>query len=432
MVFRDWHKTGSIDLEAVEILVRDSMHHAGAVTVQRLLCLPESHSHRIPCACGQQAQYHETRRKQLLTMLGPVVFDRAYYLCPSCHQGQSPRDQELGVVGTECSPGVRRMMAVVGSESSFDGGRQQLHLLAGLEVTTKAVERQAEAIGADIVGREQARRDRVVQLEFPDILGAAVPVMYIEMDGTQLPMVRAELEGRAGRSPGQPARTREVKLGCVFTQTTTDPEGRPIRDAASTTYTGAIETAELFGRRLYAEAWERGWDRAKKKVVLGDGAEWIWNIADQHFAGAIQIVDIWHAREHLWDVAAKLFSSDDKQRKSWAKKWIQKLNRGRVEAVVAELRGFPTRKSELRDSLRIEADYFERNRDRMRYPKFRKQGLFFGSGVIEAGCKTVIGSRLKQSGMFWTVRGANAIIALRCTRLSGKFEDYWASRSVAA
>jgi hypothetical protein len=204
-------------------------------------------------------------------MLGPVVYDRAYYLCPNCHQGQNPLDQELDVVGTECSPGVRRMMAVVGSETSFDNGRQQLLLLAGLEFTTKAVERHAEAIGADIVEREQAKRDRVLQLEFPDILGTAVPVLYIEMDGTQLPMVRAELEGRAGRTPGQSARTREVKLGCVFTQTTTDPEGRPIRDAASTTYTGAIETAELFGRRIYAEAFERGWDRAKKK--------WCWATA---------------------------------------------------------------------------------------------------------------------------------------------------------
>jgi hypothetical protein len=305
-------------------------------------------------------------------------------------------------------------------------------MLAGLEVTTKAVERHAEAIGTDIVGREEAKRDRAVQLEFPDILGAAVPVLYIEMDGTQLPMVRVELEGRAGRTPGQPARTREVKLGCVFTQTTTDSEGRPVRDAASTTYTGAIETAELFGRRLYVEAFERGWDRAKKKVVLGDGAEWIWNIADQHFAGAIQIVDIWHAREHLWDIAAKLFPSDEKQRKRWATTLIRKLNRGKIENVVGELRSLSTRKPELRDELRIQADYFERNRDRMRYPKFRNQSLFIGSGVIEAGCRTVIGSRLKQSGMFWTVRGANAIIALRCNRLSDKFEDYWASRSEAA
>ena len=432
IVLGDWHKTGAIDLEAVEMLVRESMHRAGALTVQRLLCLPASHARQVPCACGQQARYHETRRKGILTMLGPVVCDRAYFLCPNCHQGQIPRDEELDVVGTECSPGVRRMMAAVGSETSFDGGREQLHLLAGLEVTTKAVERHAEAIGADIAERERARRDRVVQLEFPEVLGEAVPVLYIEMDGTQLPMVRAELEGRAGKTPGQPARTREVKLGCVFTQTTTDPEGRPVRDAASTTYTGAIETAELFGRRLYVEAFERGWDRAQQKVVLGDGADWIWNIAGQHFAGAIQIVDIWHAREHLWDVAARLFPADEKQRKRWARKLIQKLNRGAVEKVVGELRNFPTRKPKLRDELRIQADYFERNRNRMRYPKFRKQGLFIGSGVIEAGCRTVIGSRLKRSGMFWTVRGANAIIALRCNRLSGKFEDYWASRSKAA
>lgn len=416
----------------MEILVRDSMHRAGAVAVERLLSMPVSHDRNLPCACGQQAHYHESRRKQLLTMLGPVIFERAYYLCASCHQGQSPRDKELDVVGTECSPGVRRMMAAVGGESSFLRGRQQLQLLAGLTVTTKAVERHAEAIGRDIVQQELDKRNRVLQLEFPDILSAAVPLMYIEMDGTQLPMVHAELIGRAGRNQGQPAHTREVKLGAVFTQATTDSEGRPIRDPASTTYVGAIETAELFGPHLYAEAWERGWDRAKKKVVLGDGAEWIWNLANQHFAGALQIVDVWHARKHLWDAAAQLFPSDEKLRKSWAKKLIKKLNRGRVEAVVAELRNFPTRKPELRDLLRVEADYFERNRQRMRYPKLRKQGLFIGSGVIEAGCKTVIGTRLKQSGMFWTVDGANAIIALRCTLLSGTFEDYWASRSSLA
>lgn len=432
VVFAGWHKTGRIDLEAVETLIRESMHAAGAKTIERLLAVPVVRQTGVACACGHQARYHERRRKQVLTILGPVTFERAYYLCPNCHQGQSPRDQELDVVGTECSPGVRRMMSLVGSEDSFGVGRQKLQLLAGLEVTTKAVERHAEAIGADIVRREQDRRDRVVQLEFPAILGRAVPRMYIEMDGTQLPMVAAELEGHAGRTQGQPARTREVKLGCVFTQTDVDDDGRPIRDPASTTYTGAIETAELFGRRLYVEAFERGWDRARTKVVLGDGAEWIWNIAYQHFVGAIQIVDIWHAREHIWDLTAKLFPGDEKTRKRSAKKLIQKLNRGRTASIVAELRAFPTRKPELREALRIEADYFERNSHRMRYPKFRKQGLFIGSGVIEAACKSLIGARLKQSGMFWTVRGANAIIALRCTHLSGKFEDYWASRSLAA
>jgi hypothetical protein len=95
------------------------------------------------------------------------------------------------------------------------------------------------------------------------------------------------------------------------------------------------------------------------------------------------------------------------------------------------LRAIPAGNSPLAEKIRTEADYFERNAERMRYPKFRRQHLFVGSGVIEAGCKTVIGSRLKQSGMFWTVRGANAILALRCSHLNGRFEDYWEERREA-
>ena len=432
VAFGEWHRTGRIELEAVEMLVRDSMHHAGASALSRLLSMSAGHTAETPCACGQAAHYHDTRPKQLLSVVGPVSIERAYYLCSHCHRGQSPLDRILDVEGTEYSPGVRRMTAAVGGESSFQQGRAQMELLAGLEVTTKAVERHAEAIGADIAQREQHKIDRALQLEFPQILGSAVNILYIELDGTQVPVVRAELQGRSGKVEGQPPRTREMKLGCVFTQTTTDQKGRPIRDPVSTTYTGAIETAELFGRRIFTEAWERGWTRAKIRVVLGDGAEWIWNIANQHFVGAIQIVDIWHARQHLWDLAAKLFPSDGLERKRWVKKLIRKLNAGKVEVLVTQLRQFPTRKPELREMLRLEAEYFERNRQRMRYPKFRKQGLFIGSGVIEAGCKTVVGARLKQSGMFWTVRGANAIIALRCTCLSRKFEDYWESRTMAA
>jgi hypothetical protein len=155
------------------MLMRESVHRAGAVTIQRLLNMPGSKAHHVPCGCGQQARYHETRSKQILTMLGPVVYERAYYRCPSCHQGQSPRDRELDIAGTDCSPGVRRMLAAVGSETSFDKGREQLHLLAGLEVTTKAVERHAEAIGTDIARREQAQTERVVHLVCPEMLGPA-------------------------------------------------------------------------------------------------------------------------------------------------------------------------------------------------------------------------------------------------------------------
>ena len=252
------------------------------------------------------------------------------------------------------------------------------------------------------------------------------------MDGTGVPVVKKETVGRKGKSDGQPAHTREAKLGCVFTQTTWDKEGYAIRDPDSTTYTGAIEPVEEFGPRLYLEAHKRGWGRAQVRVVIGDGAEWIWNVAHEQFPGAIQIVDLYPARQHLWDFARKLHPTDEKKQKAWIKIHQKRLrDKGNIEKLVNSLRAIQGVEPELADKIRTEADYFERNAERMRYPKFRAQHLFVGSGVIEAGCKTVIGSRLKRSGMFWTVQKANAILALRCSHLNGRFKDYWESRRAA-
>ena len=433
MIFISQRKSGGLDLEAVEMAARDVMHRTGAAVLSQLLDRtgPPTATN-VPCECGQQAHYHDLRSKQIVTVVGKAELKRAYYVCPGCQKGQSPRDRELDLQGTSYSPGVRRMMAVVGSECSFDHGREQLKLLAGLELTGKAVERHAEAIGADLAATQQAEMERAVQLEFPEILGEAVPVLYIEMDGTGVPVVKAETEGRSGKNDGQPAHTREAKLGCVFTQTSTDEKGFAVRDEGSTTYVGAIETAEQFGRRIYVEAFRRGWTRAQKKVVIADGAIWIWNLADEYFQGATQIVDLYHAREHVWSTARLLYPADAATRKRWGNRIQKMLDKGKVESLVLQIRTAITLHKEAAADIEKEAEYFERNKARMRYSEFRRQGLFVGSGVIEAACKTVIGSRLKQSGMFWTVRGANAIIALRCCRISGRFEDYWASRSEAA
>lgn len=432
VILRGRRHGGRLDLEAVEMATRAALHRAGAAVLSELLSSSEAAPRQVPCRRGAPAPLHDTRPKQLTTVVGEVCFERAYYVCSRCRQGQSPRDAERDVEGTHYSPGVRRLLAVVGSETSFAHGCEQLELLAGLEVTAQAVEGQAETLGAGRAGREQVEMQRAKQLELPEVCTPAVPLLYIEMDGTGVPVVAAETQGRGGKTAGQPARTREVKLGCVFTQTITDEQGRPCRDEDSTTYSAAIEGAEQFGPRLYSEAWRRGWSRAKKKVILGDGACWIWNLAHQHFPGAIEIVDLHHARQHLWELAAKLFPADERRRKRWTARRLNQLDRGQSETLVQALREFPPPGEPLARLLANEADYFERNAERMRYPAFQRQGLFVGSGVVEAGCKTVIAARLKRSGMFWTVRGANAIIAPRCCRISGKFEDYWAARSTAA
>ena len=415
--------------------IRSTVHQTGADAVTELLRLsPPDDDHRsILCTCGRTARYEEMRSRPILTVVGWARIDRPYYLCSACHRGQFPADVELDIDKTDFSPGVRRMLAAVGGVAPFAQGRDQMKLLAGLQVTAKTVERTAESIGEDIEKQQQKDIQSAKQLRLPAVAGPSIPYLYIQMDGTQVFVVKAETEGRAGRTPGQPARTRECKLGAVFTQTTVDDQRRPMRDENSTTYVGAIETAEDFGLRIYTESWNRGWDRATIRVVMGDGSHWIWNIADQHFPGAIQIVDLYHAREHLWDLARKLNPADEVVQKRWLMRKLDSLENGKIEKLATSLRKLADaqQNSELAKAIRIEADYFDSNRDRMRYPEFHNKHLFVGSGVIEAGCKTVIGSRLKQSGMFWTVRGANAIIALRCCLLNGELEDYWAARRIA-
>ena len=259
--------------------LRSALHRAGATALSQLLQYepPGPDEREIPCPCGHKARFREMRSRHLLTALGETELLRPWFLCPQCHTGQFPADASLDIENTDLSPAVRRMMAMVGSENSFDQGRRQLEMLADLKVTAKAVERTAEAIGADIAGREQAAVNQALQLHLPIAIGESIPILYVQMDGTGIPVVKKETEGRAGKSDGQPAHTREVKFGCVFTQTRWDDEGYPIRDPGSTTYTGAIETASEFGNRDLPEAWSRGWNRAEKKVVIGDGAEWIWN-----------------------------------------------------------------------------------------------------------------------------------------------------------
>jgi hypothetical protein len=341
---------------------RAALHRAGASALSQLLRFPAPAADQrgIACPCGRQAHYRELRSKPILTAMGWAEVTRPYYLCPHCHIGQFPADAELDIADTEFSPGVRRMHALVGQAAPFEHGREQIRLLAGLEVTAKAVERTAEAIGEDIVRRDQAEIQCAVQLDLPIVVGEPIPILYIQMDGTGIPVVKKETADRKGKTDGRPAHTREAKLGCVFTQTRWDEEGFAIRDPDSTTYTGAIETAEAFGQRIYRQAWNRGWSRAVKKVIIGDGAEWIWNLADQHFPGAIQIVDLYHARQHLWDLARKLYPSDASAQKKWLglhqKRWLDK---GKIEKLVAALRATVSTDAEALDKLRTEADYFD-------------------------------------------------------------------------
>jgi len=358
------------------------------------------------------------KTKELLTILGPVAYTRSMFQCPSCSSTRYPGDEALDVVGTRRSPGVRRLIARSGSQSTFKDARDDLRIYAGIEVSAKDVERVAENLGAEMEAWQAQER------EAPD---TASPLLYIAYDGTGVPMTKEELKGRNGKDG--PAHTREAKLGCVFTQTTTDQKGFPVRDPGSTTFVGAIETAETFGERIYREAVRRGLFSANRVVILGDGAEWVRNLADMHFPQATVIIDLYHAREHVAELCKSLFGTDEQQVRRQRIRWWTYLDQGKVEKILVQAQRKLPPNAEARKKAEKELHYLEKNKHRMRYAEFRAQGLFVGSGVVEAGCKTVIGQRLKQSGMEWSMRGANAIIALRCVMKSNRFEDYWESRA---
>jgi len=412
MSLRDREKLGRLDLESLEIHIRSSMHSVGSVMLEQLLNSDggDYRGRTLPCERGHVFEFKEYRGKELLTVLGPVTVQRAYYYDQECQEGYCPKDMVLDIEETSFSPGVRRIMGRVGAYRSFGLGHEDIKAMAGLDVEAKGIERVSHQLGEEVEGfyKIEAARSlsgKVIPLQ-------SVPKMYICIDGTGVPVVKAETENRKGKGPGGQAKTREAKLGCVFTQTMVDEKGYPIRDEGSTSYVGAIETAEEFGGRIYAEAVRRGLERAQKVCVLGDGAAWIWNLAEEHFYGAIQIIDLYHVRGHYWNAAQAVLGGDQEKLNRWIGKRRKELDQGKVEHVIEAIRRLWPRTEEQKEVLDGGIAYFEKNKERMRYEDFRKQGLFIGSGVVEAGCRTVIGQRLKQSGMHWTVRGANNIMGL--------------------
>lgn len=381
--------------------------------------------------CSGQARYAGRHRKRIESVLGELRLERAYYHCVACERGFCPRDRVLGIEEGSLSPGVMRMVGAVGALVSFAEGSQLLSELAGIRVGPKCVERAAEALGGEIADDERAVVEPLPAAE------QVAPTLYLGMDGTGAPMRKSELCGRAGKQPDGSAKTREVKLVTVWSAEGRDEEGVPVRDPGSVTYSAAIESAASrdtdfapseFAQRVRREARRRGFERARRQVVLGDGALWIWNLAEELFPGAVQIVDRYHAKGHSSDVAKAIWGPTSELGRQWAKQRHDELDAGDIEALLRNLGAHASACEEARKC----RDYLERNRDRMRYPQFRAAGLCTSTGVVEAGCKVVVGARLKRAGMHWTVRGANAIVALRCARLSGRFEDFWARRAQRA
>jgi hypothetical protein len=420
----------TLDLQAAEFFVRKCVLALGAEILEQYLALalrderPPICAHKhLPCAMRSDGK----RTKSVVTILGKIELRRTRFVCPSCGLVRYCADELLDVQETGFSPGVRRLMALTGASDSFGQDALLLKATAEIDVGAKDIERVAEAVGERERLWEEREASKALAAQSCGLAPADSPepieTLYVNYDGTGTPMRAEELEGIKGKGEDGRARTREAKIGCVFTQTTVDEEGWPVRDEHSTTYVGAIEPSVDFGYRIRGEAVRRGMGQAKRVVVITDGAAYNKTIIAEHFSHATAILDLFHAKEHLADFMKN--AAGEKIEGPLHQRCLKALKAGRIETLLNLLHAALPRSGARRKTGLKEMAYFKTNIEAMRYGRYRKQGLFVGSGVVEAGGKVLVGKRLKQSGMFWSKRGANAIIALRSCILSNRFEQFW-------
>lgn len=415
MVRQDLERNGVRNCEAIELGLREALLKDGRRLLEQLyaqaqLSVPDNASRP-----GEKA--HPDRMLQMHSIFGVVELHRHYFYSPATGTGRFPLDEALGLVES-FSPALVRLAARAAAREGYEAASEDLAALAGISIEGRQIHRLVNHVGPKVAWALQQGQNTDPQ---------AIPVMYVEVDATGVPMVTEELAGRKGKQEDGSSKSREAKLGCVFTQTKPDEKtGLPIRDPDSTTYTGSFETAEKFGGRIRREALRRGLGRALTTVFLGDGAAWIWELARVNFPLAIWIVDLYHALERLHQLCQGLYADQSSWTARTEEKWKEMLKNDQVaEVIAAARRRLKDLGPQTDDSLEKQIVYFQNQQSRMLYKTYREQGLFCGSGVIEAGCKAVIGQRLKESGMFWTESGATSVLALRCALKGHRWDECW-------
>lgn len=407
-------------MDFLESALRSALLKDGAHLLEDLLNDPLYKGREQEARPGEKR--YRDRAKTVETLFGEVRLLRDYYVAQD-GSSRVPLDESLGLI-EGYSPGLAKMMARIAAQNSFEEGSKDLMAYAAVNVGPKAIARMAELVAPQMqAAHAVAKQEKNT---------ATIPVMYIEGDGTGVPVRKNEARGRKAKNGEGEAKTREVKLGCVFTQTSPDSKGNPQRDHNSTTYVGTLQCSEDFGILLRREAFARGFASAQKTVYLGDGAAWVWEVARINFPQAICILDFYHAGEHLSMLADALYGADPPRVQSQAEIWRAMLLEDRLPEVLSQAREDLPDIPGPREAAEKQIAYFETNSSRMTYATFRSQGLFIGSGVVEAGCKTVVGKRLKNSGMFWSVKGAQNILDLRTALLSDRFDTLWLAREQKA
>jgi hypothetical protein len=415
----DWVESEPRSLTDIEQQVVRTVKDLGTALLAGLcqLTVPAAPALTVPCPCGDLAHYQRLRPAQVKTVLDTITVLRPYYLCPTCHQGQAPVDQQLGLCAGSLSAGLAELLALLGAtEESFAAAATVVEKLTLVSVCPNSVRDATEQLG-QVLGAHEAEVLEAAQTSTsaPAVRVPGAPRMYVSMDGL---LVHVHEEGFS-----------EVKLAAIYSTTSRRSRKRPDQvevHAVAHSFVTDLSDATSFGARVWAEAAQRGVLEAREVVVVGDGAHWIWNLTEEYFPDAVEILDWYHATEYLWRAAAAIYGQGSELAKRWVSEQEAQLWEGKVAEVITTLQAH----FEVGPVIEETLTYYTNQQQRMRYDEYRARGMQIGSGTIESGCKHVLGSRLKQAGMIWDRAGALAVAKVRTWLKSGRWEEAMRLRPV--
>jgi len=445
-IFEAVDKLGSeYDARSLESYVEEQMKALGAVLLETALrlrmkraAIPDS----LPCDCGQRKHCMGKRPKTVRGVLGEIELqERYYFYCDHCKAAEFLGDELSGA--TAFTQLAEERIALAGKEGAYAKAAKLLKRLGIIELAGSTIRKVCVRLGqrARAALEHEAAQQLVVDLR-PEDHGAC---LYIGVDGAMVGRVDPQHRRRSSRHPSRKVRGKtalknffhEVKTLVIFSS---NGAGEVLRK----TYYATQARIEEFREQVNREAAKRGAGKALQLVFLGDGAPWIWKMASELFPKAIQILDFYHAAEHLWSVARAGLGNDEKRIWAWVAQHTKELKEGKFDQVLAALRAVSEKLGKPDQGLSDEArerdprwiahraiGYFEENRARMDYPRYLALKLSIGSGVVESGCKHLVGARLKGPGMRWDEEGAEDILALRCHDLNERWDSLWPDKATA-
>lgn len=405
-------------LSEMEQKIRTMLLKVGQFLLSSWIALQESSTptEAVKCPhCGEQAPYRCKREGTLLTILGQVEYKRAYYLCPDCQQGHYPLDQQLGLRPGQISAELESLSGMTGTQLPFGQGSQLFEALTLISVSDQTVAKATQAVGQEVQALElewiaQSRDGDWLQEQ--QRLAERPQRLYGALDAAKV-HIRGQKEHP----------WRDLKVGAWFT-TTAEPPQNPEDDweirATDISYYCDIQEAQQFGHLVWASGCQRQAELAQELIFLGDGADWIWRLVQEHYPEAVQIVDWFHATEYIAPVA-NAASDDEDRRQSWIKQVRTDLWNGDLDAVIAAFDRLTDHPRASEPATKA-VTYFTNNRLRMNYPQYRAKGYQIGSGTIESGCKQIVTQRLKVAGAIWEHDNVIKTAKARAALLSGQWD----------